>query len=746
MRWFLLTALFFLVFGSIIATYKLYRKKKNKEAELFLQQRKLATESEVTSATVEMTSGQNITTIRPTTPPHIRQQQQQLQQEQEQATTSSSSLTLDFNQVQVKIGKKLVLDNITGQFRAGRLTAIMGGSGAGKTTFLRALLGKVKPTSGSISVNSHYSVSDLRTQTGFVPQDDTMLNMLTVRQLLNHSAYTRLPAELTTEEKDKRVSEAMELLNLSHIADVVVGDDVNRGVSGGEKKRVSIAMELVADPLLLFLDEPTSGLDASAAVDVVDGLRQIADKGRIVASVIHQPRYEVFSLFDDVLLLGKGGVVIYFGPVQGIAGFFASMHLVPEAFTNPADFYLDVVSSPFFQVTWAQGGVNAFKQQHKENKQLADQPNSHNATAAEVPDKLNIHSEDNSESDSIKQVVTIHLDTASFEADKSIEKQNFSNVLESRHSFPPQADESKPIVYAPSTAKLPTRTNVSWFTQVYHLLLRNLYVDLGSLTFLLIDTVLQIIPGTALAIPTLAKDPYVPPLPLAVSNTCPGIIRGRCEDNAIEDSFVVYPTFFICMIVGVASALWAVRTFGKHMSVFFRDRDGGQSTSAYWVSKILYDVLHVTRCALVFLSFFFFLSSPRGSFWEWFGVIWTLFFATFGVSYFISALVSFNHATTINVVLAIVFSVTSGLNPNLETVKGWGPLYAIWTLSYNRWGAEAMVILNQSGQPNQRVVETTSVGGYDMSHFSLDLGVIVLIGLMWRVFALILLARKKQSN
>ncbi len=124
----------------------------------------------------------------------------------------------------------------------------------GKTTFLRTLLGKVTPTSGSVTVNTHYSVSDLRIQTGFVPQDDTMLNMLTVRQLLNYSAYSRLPAELSHAEKLQRVEETLQLLHLTHIADVVVGDDVNRGVSGGEKKRVSIAMEMVADPLLLFLD------------------------------------------------------------------------------------------------------------------------------------------------------------------------------------------------------------------------------------------------------------------------------------------------------------------------------------------------------------------------------------------------------------------------------------------------------------------------------------------------------------
>lgn len=159
-----------------------------------------------------------------------------------------------------------ILNDISGRIRGGRLTAIMGPSGSGKTTFLSALLGKVPVSSGKIQVNYQYSVSEMIAMNivGFVPQNDVMLPMMTVRDLLVHSAYMRLPGEMSDAQKLLRVEAVMHLLGIEHIADSMVGDDSSRGISGGEKKRCSIAMELVADPLILMLDEPTRSAPADS--------------------------------------------------------------------------------------------------------------------------------------------------------------------------------------------------------------------------------------------------------------------------------------------------------------------------------------------------------------------------------------------------------------------------------------------------------------------------------------------------
>ncbi len=124
----------------------------------------------------------------------------------------------------------------------------------------------------------------------------------------------------------------------------VVGDENERGISGGQRKRVNIGMELVADPTVLFLDEPTSGLDASTAKEVCESLRRVTEKGMTVIAVIHQPRYEIFQMFHDVMLMGKGGKVVFSGPSESALAYFEQLGFHCPAHSNPADFFMDVIS------------------------------------------------------------------------------------------------------------------------------------------------------------------------------------------------------------------------------------------------------------------------------------------------------------------------------------------------------------------------------------------------------------------
>ena len=129
----------------------------------------------------------------------------------------------------------------------------------------------------------------------------------------------------------------MDVLGLSHIAHSKIGNDDTRGISGGQRKRVNIAIELAAQPSIMFLDEPTSGLDSTSSLQLIKALRATAKQGITVAAVLHQPRYEMFCLFHDVLLLGKGGFTVYFGPAQDAKQYFESLGYVFPAEVNPAD-------------------------------------------------------------------------------------------------------------------------------------------------------------------------------------------------------------------------------------------------------------------------------------------------------------------------------------------------------------------------------------------------------------------------
>ncbi|KAG0034358.1 hypothetical protein BGZ82_005777, partial [Podila clonocystis] len=235
-----------------------------------------------------------------------------------------------------------IIKNISGRLITGRTCAVMGPSGAGKTTFLSILAGKVAKTDGSIKVNGKEQTLSLwKKLIGFVPQEDVMLSDLSVREILMHSARMRQPVHMSHNEKRLKVLEVIQFLGLGHIMDNPIGDVETRGISGGERKRVNIGMELVASPSILFLDEPTSGLDSATSLEVCKLLKQIAQEQYLtVAAVVHSPSPHAFNQFDDLLLLGSGGRVVYSGPRDEASAYFESIgYPVPDD-ESPADFFI----------------------------------------------------------------------------------------------------------------------------------------------------------------------------------------------------------------------------------------------------------------------------------------------------------------------------------------------------------------------------------------------------------------------
>lgn len=239
-----------------------------------------------------------------------------------------------------------VLDGVSGQANSREMLALMGPSGSGKTSLLNVLAQRVPPksVSGGVFVDGSPLSKSFKRRMGFVFQDDMCLWNLTVRETVLFAAKLRLPQSTSEQVKDERVTELVELLGLSHIADSIIGKEGRRGISGGERKRVSIGVELITSPDVLFLDEPTSGLDSSTALSIITLLNKLTQKGMIVVCSIHQPRSNIFSEFDKVLLLNKGKTV-YYGGRSSIVKYFDSLGLQLPPETNPADWILDMTTS-----------------------------------------------------------------------------------------------------------------------------------------------------------------------------------------------------------------------------------------------------------------------------------------------------------------------------------------------------------------------------------------------------------------
>ena len=255
----------------------------------------------------------------------------------------------------VPIGKKkkrktkVILDQVSARVPPGRLVAVMGPTGCGKTSLINALAGRIPAGGdlyGEILINNKPRGKGFRSLSAYVMQDDVLFANLTIRETFEFAARMRLPSEVSEETKMALVSQIISELGLSKAQNTRIGNEFIRGISGGERKRTNIGVELLSGASLLFLDEPTSGLDAFQAQNVMESLWVLAGNGRTVITTIHQPRSSIYRMVDLLLLLSEG-LTMYFGLAKTATEFFADAGFeCPQKF-NPADFMLDVVSMDY---------------------------------------------------------------------------------------------------------------------------------------------------------------------------------------------------------------------------------------------------------------------------------------------------------------------------------------------------------------------------------------------------------------
>ncbi|KAL8778659.1 MAG: hypothetical protein Q9213_007307 [Squamulea squamosa] len=245
-----------------------------------------------------------------------------------------------------------IISSIDGMAQAGEIMAIMGPSGSGKTTLLNVLAhrkgSRLLHVSGALNVNgSSTSTSNFQSISSFVEQEDALIGSLTVHETLDFAARLSLPSSVSQTERSLRVEELISSFGLREQANTLVGTPIRKGISGGQKRRLSIASQLITGPNILFLDEPTSGLDSTASFEVIKFLKKVVQQHRlIVIASIHQPSTATFDLFDKLLLL-SAGQTCYFGPVSSIKAYMDARGRPIPLYMNPAEFLLDLTNSDF---------------------------------------------------------------------------------------------------------------------------------------------------------------------------------------------------------------------------------------------------------------------------------------------------------------------------------------------------------------------------------------------------------------
>jgi len=614
-----------------------------------------------------------------------------------------------------------IMKDVSGEFRAGRTCAIMGPSGAGKTTVVNLVTEKVKRTSGSIYINGKKdSLKKYKKLIGFVPQEDVMLRELTVQDILMHSAKMRLPTSWTNEEKKSKVLEVIHFLELDEKVNSIIGNEEARGISGGQRKRVNIGMELVADPNILFLDEPTSGLDSSTSFEICSLLSEIAQKQNMtIVAVIHSPSIEAFEQFDDLLLLGKGGRTVYFGPIDQAKEYFARIGFPCPEYCNPADFFMDVTSGKIpcslksdFVPSDLFNFWNAYNNNYNDFSVIIHRPSQLN--------KYNLPSISDIKVSSFSAFYEMFKDVFYYIGD--VLGEIIENIFR--------------LCGKKQVRKTPNLFVVFWLD--FKRACLQIYRNLSSF---FLDQVLHL--GCGLFISIASQDfVYLPKQPNEVCALAPPNLQKQCyepTDNlAFTGIFLSIGVLFSGMSVGSS-------TFGNEKVVFWRDTSAGQPTISYYLAKAVADIPRIIVAAIMFTASFILFFPYNSSFILIFFIVLALYFCAFAMGYFLSTIFDKKIVALASTGFSLLWAlVLSGIVPNIINYKD--TFYSfIWKLSPSRWGIELFWLVEVDEFIND-IVELP----HTYSRDTWPIGFLYIIGITlgWHVISYLcmkLLHRQKQK-
>ncbi|KAI9595510.1 hypothetical protein BDF19DRAFT_422397 [Syncephalis fuscata] len=616
-----------------------------------------------------------------------------------------------------------IMRGVSGELKSSRCCAILGPSGAGKTTFVSLLTGKARRTSGYVKVNGiDEPLSKYNKLIGFVPQEDTMLRELTVRDILIHSALMRLPAELPLHAKKKKVLETIEYLELGHVMDSIIGDEATRGISGGQRKRVNIGMELVANPSVLFLDEPTSGLDSATSYEVCSLLRNIAHRQRLtVAAVIHSPSPQAFNQFDDLLVLGKGGRVVYFGPRDKALDYF-----------HP-DFYIAVTSGKVrsaFTADFHPKDLFTYWERFERDEEpftpSAGGGKFHRMSILESgATQLGMSTDDDKRgfggfiSDVGKAIWSGLNDFYFYIADVLSEFFMFIfSLLTFCKSDPVRNTPNMPVVFWLCSKR-------AWM---------QIYRSRGQFIY---DQLLHLGCGAFISIASRQFD-YLGRQPKSICSIAPLALRYQCStpiDHIAEVGvFMSLGVLFSGISVGAA-------TFGNEKVVYWRDTAAGMTSIPYYLAKMVADLPRCLIAALCFSLSFIVFFPYRSKYVFIFGIITLLYFVAFAMGYFISMIVRKETVGLVGTAFALAWAIVlSGVIPDLYDVTNdstYDYIRWIWKISAPRYAIEALFIKEVGARPFEEITNDQLPHEYDLKNYTKSLVWLAIIAVAWNLFAFI---------
>ena len=293
-------------------------------------------------------------------------------------------ILFEWNNINFTIRKEKehkILQNLSGNIQSGELLAILGPSGSGKTSFLNILSNKVKSEkyitlTGKITLNHKLqSEINFKNISAFVQQDDILYPQMTVFESLLMTSRMRLPSDISINNKKQMVDNLVRKLGLSDVKDSKIGNVLKRGISGGEKKRVCIGLELLTKPLIIFLDEPTSGLDSYQAKNIIQILKDLTNNGHIVICSIHQPSSNIYKMFDKILFLSKGQSIYFGDGGKKCIDYFNKLGFRCPAHYNPSDYILDLISLDYSSEELLKSSkqqVNALVESYNQREHFVD--------------------------------------------------------------------------------------------------------------------------------------------------------------------------------------------------------------------------------------------------------------------------------------------------------------------------------------------------------------------------------------
>ncbi|EOY18706.1 White, putative isoform 1 [Theobroma cacao] len=587
---------------------------------------------------------------------------------------------------------KHLLRCVTGKIKPGRITAVMGPSGAGKTTFISALAGKAigcKMT-GLILINGkNESIRSYRKIIGYVPQDDIVHGNLTVEENLRFNAKCRLPAHLSKPDTVLVVERVIESLGLQMVRNSLVGTVEKRGISGGQRKRVNVGLEMVMEPSLLILDEPTSGLDSASSQLLLRALRHEALEGVNICMVLHQPSYALFQMFDDLVLLAKGGLTVYHGSAKKAEEYFAGLGIhVPER-VNPPDHFIDILEG--IVTPSATSGVN--------HKELPVRWMLHNGYP--VPPDLQ---------QSFAQLAMPSAGAGPANGTNPVhagmEEKSFAGELwqDVRSNVELQRDSIHHNFLKFKDLSCRRTPGVLWQYRYF----------LGRVGKQRMRE---------------AKIQATDYLILLLAGACLGTLAKTSDENfgAVGYTYTIIAVSLLCKIA-------ALRSFSLDKLQYWRESASGMSSLAYFLAKDTIDHFNTVIKPVVYLSMFFFFTNPRSSFAENYIVLLCLVYCVTGIAYALAIFFQPGPAQLWSVLLPVVLTLVATQKQDGEVLK------KISNLCYPKWALEAFVIANAERYYGVWLITRCGAllkSGYSLHEWTLCIFILILTGVVSRLFAFV---------